>query len=84
MSKGLDPPLLLYLIAPRHCKPAQPSIFFPKEVVIHVNDISAGLEEYLVTAMNFLPAAARPLVIGLCQPNCTKDWSTRCKFLFFD
>lgn len=57
----MDPVLLLYIIALRHFIMPKLGLFFPKGVTC-VNDISAGLQEHLVPAMNTLPAAARALV----------------------
>lgn len=81
----MDPVLLLYLIALRHFIMPKLGLFFPKGVTC-VNDISAGLQEHLVPAMNTLPAAARALVnvSGFCHSRCSKeDQRKRCSLFYF-
>lgn len=61
-------------------------LFFPKEGVTCVDDMSAGLQEHLVPAMNTLPAAARALVnvSGFCHSRCSKeDHRKRCSLFYF-
>lgn len=61
-------------------------LFFPKEGVTCVDDISSGLQDHLVPARNTLPAAARDLVnvSAFCHLRCSKeDRSKRCSLFYF-
>lgn len=65
----MDPLLLLYIIALGHFIMPKLRLFFPKERITCVDDISTELQEHPVPAMNTPPAAARALVnlSGFCH-----------------